>query len=138
MENKLLSDPMLRPDDRVLENILGKNYQLFKEFAEKSSAKNLVLEWNYYRDGKSWLCKVLNKKKNLCWLSVWDTGFKLTFYFTQKTIVGVNNLEINDDIKKMAQETKFTGKLLPIMLSIKNKKTMNDAFKLLDYKATLK
>jgi len=138
MENKILSDPTARPDDRVLENALGKDYQLLKEFTDKTNAKNLVLEWNYYRDGKSWLCKVLNKKKNLCWLSVWDTGFKLTFYFTTKTINGVCELEINDDIKKMVKETKLTGKLLPIMLSIKNKKIMNDAIKLLEYKIKLK
>jgi len=138
MENKILMDPAVRPDDEVLEDALGNNYQLFKKFGEKTSAKSLVLEWNYYRDGKSWLCKVLNKKKNLCWLSVWDTGFKLTFYFTQKTINGVCELEINDNIKKMAQETKPSGKLLPIMLSIKNKKIINDAIKLLEYKMALK
>ena len=138
MESQLLRDPMVQPDDSVLENLLGKNYHLFKEFSEKTNARNLVLEWNYYRDVKSWLCKVLNKKKNLCWLSVWDNGFKLTFYFTQKTINGVYDLEITDDIKKMAHETKSTGKLLPIMLFIKNKKITKDAIKLIEYKMTLK
>ena len=121
MENQILKDPMVKPDNIVLEETLGKNYQLYQEFIEKITAKKLIPEWNYYNDGKTWLCKILNKKKNLCWLSVWDIGFKLTFYFTEKTIDGVYELEINNEIKKTAQEAKFIGKLLPIIILIKNK-----------------
>ena len=121
MENKILNDPMIKPDNNVLESVLGKNYQLYKEFIEKISVNKLIPEWNYYNDGKTWLCKILNKKKNLCWLSVWDIGFKLTFYFTEKTIDGVYELEINNEIKKMTQETKFIGKLLPVIILIKKK-----------------
>jgi hypothetical protein len=137
MEIQILTDPMVKPESEVLENALGKNYLLYNEFVEKISAKNLFLEWNYYRDGKSWLCKILNKKKNLCWLSVWNTGFKLTFYFTEKTINGVYGLEINEEIKNIAKENKPIGKLIPILLLIKNKKVMSDAIKLLEYKMTL-
>ena len=85
MENLILTDPMVNPENDVLENALGKNYNRYKEFIDKINAQNLIVEWNYYNDGKSWLGKILNKKKNLCWLSVWNTGFKLTFYFTEKT-----------------------------------------------------
>ena len=138
MENQILKDPMVKPDNNVLEEVLGKNYQLYKEFIEKITGKKLIPEWNYYNDGKTWLCKILNKKKNLCWLSVWNIGFKLTFYFTEKTINGIYKLEINNEIKKIAQETKFIGKLLPIVIIIKNKKTMNNGIKLLEYKMTIK
>lgn len=138
MENQILTDPMVQPEAGVLENALGKHYLLYAEFIEKITAQHLMPEWNYYRDGKSWLCKILNKKKNLCWLSVWNTGFKLTFYFTEKTISGVYALEISDDIKNTAREVKATGKLLPIILSIKNKKILRDGITLLEYKMTLK
>lgn len=33
-------------------------------------------EWRYYNDGKSWLCKMLSKKKNLFWLSIWEGCFR--------------------------------------------------------------
>jgi len=137
-ENKILTDPMVKPEDDVLEKALGKNYRLYCEFTDKIKTKNLIPEWHYYNDGKSWLGKILYKKKNLCWLSVWNTGFKLTFYFTEKTLTGVYTLEIDDEIRKTAKETKFIGKLSPIMLLIKNKKVMSDAIKLLEYKMTLK
>ena len=136
MEIQVLNDPNINPKNKILENVLGKNYQLYKEFLEKIESMNLVPEWNYYNDGKSWLCKILNKKKNLCWLSVWNVGFKLTFLFTEKTINGVYELETYDEIKRLAKENKTVGKLIPIIITIRNKKTLDYGLKLLEYKMT--
>ena len=138
MEIQLLKDPLVRPEDNVLESVLGEVYALYKEFTGMLSEKKLVLEWNYYNDGKSWLCKILNKKKNLGWLSVWDTGFKMTIFFTEKTIGGMLDLDINSEIKKNATEIKHVGKLIPVLLLIKNKEVMADAAILLNYKMALK
>jgi len=138
MENQVLTDPTIKPESHVLENALGKNYKRFTEFVNNINAKNLILEWNYYNDGKSWLGKILNKKKNLCWLSVWNTGFKLTFYFTEKNLGGIQKLEIDDEIKNMAKNIKPVGKLYPIIILINNKKRVNDGIKLLEYKMQLK
>jgi len=138
MEKNLLTDPMVKPDEDVLETTLGKNYKVYQEFANTVSEMNLILEWNYYNDGKCWLCKILKKKKNNAWLSVWDKGFKLTFYFTEKNVDGVYNLDINSEIKETARENKPVGKLLPIILPIKNKKVMKDGIKILKYKMELK
>ena len=138
MEKQIFTDPMVKPDNAALEDALGKNYKLHKEFTEIIAQKNLVPEWNYYNDGKSWLCKILNKKKNLCWLSVWNTGFKLTIFFTEKTIDGFYALDISNDIKMSAKEAKPTGKLIPVVIPVKNKKIMLDGLKILEYKMTLK
>ena len=138
MEKQLLTDPNSKPENNVLENALGKNFKNYAEFTEKIKALNLIPEWHYYNDGKSWLGKLLFKKKNLCWLSVWNTGFKLTFYFTEKTIGGIQDLDIDGEIKKSVKENKPVGKLIPILLLIGNKKKIRDALKLLEYKMRLK
>ena len=137
METQFLKDPLVEPDNKVLEAALGKHYTLFTEFEKKIAEQDLVLEWNYYNDGKSWLCKILHKKKNYGWLSVWNTGFRITFYFPEKAINGVYELDISDDIKTAAKETKQVGKSHPVMLLIKTKKIMNDAIKILEYKRKL-
>ena len=134
MENIILTDPMIKPDEVVLGEVLGKKYKLFQEFVGKLNEQKLVLEWNYYKDQKAWLCKVLNKKKNLAWLSVWDTGFKLTFFFTEKTIDGFFALEINDEIKELARDAKKAGKLIPVVFLVKSKEKMKDGVKILEYK----
>jgi len=138
MENQILTDPMVKPENQVLENALGNNYKIFTEFMDKINSINLALEWNYYNDGKSWLGKILNRKKNICWLSVWNTGFKLTFYFTERNISGIYELEIDGEIKDMVKNTKPIGKLLPIVILIKNKKRIKDSIKILEYKMQLK
>ena len=138
MENQILTDPVIKPDNNVLETALGKNFKLYADFLDKLSELHLVTEWNYYNDGKSWLCKLLNKKKNLAWLSVWNTGFKLTFYFTEKTITGIYELDIDNEIKTSARGGKTIGKLLPVIFPVKNKRALNDGLILLDYKKKLK
>ena len=129
---------MAEPKDTVLEEALGKNYKLFESFKQKTAEQNLALEWNYYRDTKSWLCKVLHKKKNICWLSVWNTGFQLIFYFPEKVIDGVYELDIDEEIIQAAKEMKPAGKSHPVRISIKNNRIIKDALKLLDYKKNLK
>jgi len=138
MENKLLTDPMVKPDGKVLEAALGKNYRLFTEFETKLAAWDLVPEWHYYNDGKSWLGKILYKKKNLCWLSVWNTGFRMTFYFMERHIDGVYDLDISEEIIKAAKEMKNVGKSHPVTVHVKNKKMINDALKIMEYKKGLK
>jgi len=136
-ETPLFSDPKIKPNSENLAAALGKNHKLFAEFEEKTSGQGLVLEWNYYNDGKSWLCKILHKKKNLGWLWVENKGFKITFYIPEKAINGVYQLDIDEDIKNAAKEMKPIGKTHPVVLSIKTKKIMNDAMKILEYKRNL-
>jgi hypothetical protein len=138
MENRVLTDPMEKPEKNVLEMALGKKYKLYTEFVDKINELNLILEWNYYKDEKSWLCKILNKKKNMAWLSVWDTGFKLTFYFYENTIEGIYKSDIDDEIKDNAKNTKPVGKFHPVIVQIKSKKFLNNVIKLLEYKMSIK
>jgi len=138
MENKILTDPNEKPEKKVLEKALGKHYKNFTEFEEKINKLDFTLEWNYYNDEKSWLCKVLLKKKNYCWLSIWNTGFKLTFYFTGETIKGVHELNIDDKIMEIASAIKPIGKFLPVIFLVSNKKRINDGIKILLYKQGLK
>jgi hypothetical protein len=138
VEHQILTDPMAKPEGIVLEDALGKNHKLYMDFLNKINALNLSPEWNYYNDGKSWLCKLLNKKKNMCWLSVWNTGFKLTFYFAEKAIGGIYELDIDNEIKSSAKEMKPVGKSHPVILLNKKKKIMNDGLKILEYKISQK
>ena len=138
MEELILTDPMVEPDKKVLKRLLGKHFEIFNELEKKINEKNLIFQWNYYNDGKSWLCKILHKKKNLGWLSIWNTGFKLTFYFNEKTITEVYKLENKDDILKAAEKTKNVGKFIPLVFLVKNKKISNFGLQLIDCKMNIK
>lgn len=138
MENIILKDPNIYPENNILELVLERNYENYQKFINKINEKNLLIEWNYYNDGKNWLCKILNKKKTICWLSIWNIGFKVTFYFTEKTINGIYELDINEKIKKMTTQINSVGKLLPMVITIDSEEKIKDVLKIVEYKINLK
>ncbi len=138
MEAIVLKDKNVLPTDQVLEAALETSYPAFKELSNELADMELQLQWNYYNDGKAWLCKILNKKKNLGWLSVWDGFFKTTFYFTEKHLERIAELDIAEDIKENFCRTKPIGKLMPMIFSIHRKEQLKDVLTVIRFKKSLK
>jgi len=138
-EKPLLTEETIYPTNEVLKNVLCDSYDVFEELTNKiTNDFDLILEWNYYKDQKAWLCKVLNKKKNIFWLSIWDKFFKATFFFTEKHLEGFSVLDISENIKEDLCLSKPVGKLLPLLLSIDNKEQLDDLLKIITFKKSLK
>ncbi len=134
-----LKNPELYPNKEVLENVLQEDYPLYTQFMEAITGPGLELSytWNYYKDGKVWLCKVCHKKKTVLWLSVWEGFFKTSFYFTEKTIGGIAELDIASDLKKRASESRPTGRLICFPMDV-NRENQGDILKIAAYKKSLK
>lgn len=140
-EIQLLRDPEVKPSEQVIRDIYDdKLFGVYKDIFEIISNPELQLahEWNYYRDGKSWLCKVIHKKKTVFWLSLWDKLIKTSFFFTEKTRGGVGDLPVNEKIKKNFEQAKFTGKLIPLIMDINSKEQLKDLIEMIKYKKSLK
>ena len=140
MEGLLLREQEFFPTTEVLQNVLGKVYCVWGELVIQVTQGEfaLTLDWNYYKDGKSWLCKVCHKKKTIFWLSVWEGSFKTTFYFTEKHLEGIANLEISEQIKEDFCRTKPVGKLLPMLISIDKQEQLPDLLKIVKFKKEAK
>jgi len=140
METMVLKEPNISPTKKNLESALGKSYAAYEELMNTITGKNyeLLPEWNYYKDGKAWLCKVQYKKKTVFWLSVWDKCFKIAFYFTEKNCKGISELDIDNNIKNNFVEHKPVGRLLPLAISVNRKEQLKDALKIIEYKKSLK
>jgi hypothetical protein len=140
METVLLRDQQIPPTAEVLSESLGTVYSVYEAMLEAvtSADFDLVVEWNYYKDGKAWLCKVSFKKKTIFWLSVWDKHFKVSFYFTEKTKGEIETLDISDQIKKDFGQSKSVGKLIPLTLMIENEEQLPDLLKIVACKKRLK
>lgn len=140
-EIQLLRDSEVKPSEQVIRDIYDdKLFDIYKDIFEIISNPELQLahEWNYYRDGKSWLCKVIHKKKTVFWLSLWDKFIKVSFYFTEKTRGGVMELPISEKIKHDFQEVKSTGKLVALIMDINSKEQLKDFLEIIKYKKSLK
>ena len=139
-ETILLREKEIEPTNEVLENVLGKElfniYQeLIKIFTDEFS---LEPQWQFYKDGNAWLCKVVDKKKTILWLSVWENFIKTGFYFTENTGTGVLELDIDNKIKEVFEVAKPIGKLIPLIIDINQQKQLKDLKEVVKYKKGLK
>ncbi|SBV93025.1 conserved hypothetical protein [uncultured Dysgonomonas sp.] len=97
----LLRDADIFPSDKILEEALGERFNILVSFLKTITNNEyaLTLEWRYYNDGKAWLGKVVHKKKIIFWLSVWEGFFKTSFFFTEKHLEAIAELDILETIK---------------------------------------
>ena len=140
METIALKEATVSPSSKVLQTVLGRAYTAYEELIDTITSKNygLTVEWRYYNDGKAWHCKVQYKKKTVFWLSACDQYFRTAFYFTEKTSAGIFDLDIDPGIKKEFRNAETTGKLIPLVIRVSQKKQLRDILKLVEYKKGLK
>ena len=140
MEVQLLREKEIFPSKEVLKSVLGQVYDVWEELETQVTQGEfgLTLEWNYYNDGKSWLCKVCHKKKTVFWLSVWEGCFKTTFFFLERHLEGIAELDISEQIKEDFYEMKPIGKLLPMVISIDQQEQLADLLKIVKFKKEVK
>jgi len=140
METQLLREPEIFPSKEVLKDILGEVYNVLEELEALVTQGEfaLTLNWHYYNDGKSWLCKVCHKKKTIFWLSIWDGFFKTTFFFMERHLESIAALEISEQIKEDFFRTKPVGKLLPMLININRREQLADLLKVIGFKKQLK
>ncbi len=137
----LLRDADIFPSDRILEEVLGENiYNVLVSFLETvtNNENALTLEWRYYNDGKAWLGKVVHKKKTIFWLSVWEGFFKTSFFFTEKHLEAIAELDISEIIKDEFAKAKTIGKLIPMIFDISKENQLGDLLTVVRFKKSLK
>ena len=140
MEVLLLREQEIFPSEEVLKTVLGQIYDVWAGLEKQVTQGELALtfNWNYYRDGKSWFCKVCHKKKTVFWLSVWEGFFKTAFYFTEKHFESIANLDISEQIKEDFCRMKPIGKLHPMVICIDKQEQLIDVLKVVKLKKELK
>lgn len=140
MDTMLLKDQDVFPSKDVLADALGTSFSAYEELMSVISGDDFLMtpEWRYYSDGKAWLCKTCFKKKTVFWLSVWEGFFKTSFYFTAKNSAGIMELGIDEKIKNDFTNHQAVGKLLPLVINIKNTDHLSDLLQIIKYKKSLK
>lgn len=138
MEKPLLNNPAELPTDEVLKKVLVSAFEAYAALMQRIAGMDLIPEWKYYKDGGAWLCKVQFKKKTVFWLSVWENRFRVVFYFTEKTLVGLSELEMEYAIIQQLANTEHIGKLIPLGFTIQTKNQLVDLLTVANYKKNLK
>lgn len=135
---QILDNPAIYPTLEILKNVMGENFKNYQSFLHIVETLALTMQWHYYKDTKSWLCKISHNKKTICWLSVWEDCFKTSFYFTAKHIQAIDELPITENTKQEFHSYPSTNKLLPIIINIINATMFKDVEILMNYKVNIK
>ena len=135
----VLNNPELIPDESILKEVLTeKSYILYVKLLKIITSENeskFSAEWRYYNDGKSWLCKVVNKKRTIFWLSVWEGYFKVSFYFTEMHKEGISSLPISESAKSQFITAKPIGKLIPLTIDVYSEEQLDDVLTIAKFRA---
>ena len=136
MEGPVLTDQKEYPSDDVLARHLGRAKAAWEAFNVRLAAdvSDASLEWRYYNDGKAWFCKVVRKKKTVCWVSIWAKYFKAAFYFTAKCDEDIAGLPIDPGLKAAYKSHAPIGPLKPLVVEVRTKKALDPVFVLAEYK----
>ena len=137
METQLLRKPEIFPSKEVLKNELGDVYNVLEELETRLTQDEFALtfDWHYYNDGKSWLCKVVHKKKTVFWLSIWEGFIQTGFFFLERHLEGIAALQIDDDSFKMEKQI---GKMFPLIFRINKHEQIEGLLKMVEFKKKAK
>ncbi len=140
MEKPCLNVKDIFPDDTVLKNHLGETKNVWDEFNDilKKDYPHLSMEWRYYNDGKSWLCKILKKKKTICWVSVFKNFFKTGFYFPLRAEEFIKKSSLNKEYVDQFVNGKSHGKIKGITVNISKSSDLGTTKILIDLKEKFK
>ena len=132
-----LKDEEIYPDDAVLKTILGKAYSAYSALLKMYENNEMKYEWRYYKDGKSWLCKVQKKNKTILWMSVWKDFIQACIYCPERHIEDVLSMDISNEIKEKIKNTKNIGKSRPCIFEVRDIIILDDIEKIMNYKIKL-
>ena len=137
METQLLREPEIFPSKEVLSNALGNIYDVLEELETQLTQDEFALtfDWHYYNDGKSWLCKVIHKKKTVFWLSIWEGFIQTGFFFLERHLEGIAALQTDENSFTIE---KPVGKMIPLIFRIRKQEQIEGLLKMVEFKKKAK
>jgi hypothetical protein len=134
MENLVLTDKNQFPTDDIIFSNIGpaKSYwiKLFKTIHK--NYPDFIEQWKYYNAAKSWLLKIMKKKKTIMWISVFKDYFTAVFYFGEKAEQKIMKAGLSDKLKYKFINGKKFGKIKGIILKPGSDDDITDVIDLID------
>lgn len=135
----LLKDPEEFPTIENLANHLSAEHlTLYQQLLAALHEQSFKEDWNYYKDGNNWLSKILFKKRNLGWISIWEIGVKVTVYFGEKIWPSLVANELFTQLEANGASIQKTGKLTAVLIPIHDEASLKTAVELIQFKKTAK
>ena len=134
MEKLVLTDKSIPPTDDLIFSIIGRNriyWQKLIAGVHQNYPDSQEL-WKYYNDGKSWLFRMIRKKKTLFWIGVLKDTFRVSFYFGEKAEPLIRNSGLPQKIVDDFISGQNLGKIIAISIKIQRADDIENCIKLVD------
>jgi len=128
-EKTILKDQDQYPSEDLIFSSIGDKKSLWLDFFDyiHTSHPDFSKEWKYYKDGHNWLYKITRKTKTIFWLSLFENGFRITFYFSDKAEEAIMQSELSDALKESFKQGKHYGKIRGLTLNFNHKEDIEYA-----------
>jgi hypothetical protein len=140
MEPIVLTDQSVKPTNEIVFSIIGDKSALWQKTMSYlyDNYSEISEEWKYYNDGKSWLFRVLKKKKTLFWIRVLKDTFRVGFWFGDKAETFIEQSDLSESIKNDFRNAKRfkIGRGISIIMSDYN--DVENVIKLIEIKLKVK
>lgn len=136
--NKVLTDSSVYPDEKILKEVLGSSYPSYIALLELLDQNDMLYEWRYYMDGKSWLFKAQRKKKTILWMSAWKGLMKAAIYIPDRLTDKIYELPVSEETKERIKSTGNVGKSKPCTFEIRDQRVLLDLEKVMQFKIQMK
>ena len=146
-KKQLLKNPDIKPTHQIIAQGLGLANSTYEKFIDELDKRSIsLMDWRYYNDGKAWLSKGeykwvtsrgTNKVKPIFWLSIWDSYFKVSFFFSEKTREKLLALPLSEETTLQIKATAPHGKnmqYLSIIFNVEDDRQINDIYLLSDFR----
>lgn len=124
--------------ENLAKHLSAEDLALYQQLLDEIHKFSYIEDWNYYKDGNNWLSKILFKKKNLGWISIWETGVKVTVYFGERVWPQLVANELFSKLEANGASIQKTGKLSAVLIPIKDEESLQTAVELVNLKKTIK
>lgn len=140
MEEKVLTDKEQFPTEKIIYSHIGKTKTIWESVFGyiHENHPDIICEWRYYNDGKSWLMKSTQKAKTIFWLSIIPGAFRITFYFGDKAEQAIMQSKLSDELKTRFIDGKKYGKIRGLTLIMKTKRNVEYVKELISIKQKIK
>ena len=140
MEPIVLTDPKVQPTEELIISIIGENSvyweqligYVYKNYFDVSE------QWRFYSDGKSWLYRVLLKKKTLYWVGIIKDTFRISFWFGDKAEPVIEASALPESIKEQFRNAKRYAHSRAVSIEVRSPEDFENVVKLIELKAKLK
>ena len=136
MSQTVLNDKNVAPNDDIIFSIIGDRQLLWKQTISYLCDNNndISEEWKYYNDGKSWLFRVLKKKKTLFWIRILEDTFRIAFWFAEKLEPLIMQSNLPENLKTQYKNAKPFNKSRSIYIDMRDSTDFENVKKLIDLK----